>query len=116
VANPAVVRGHEGPAFAVAISPDYRWVVTGGDDNTTRLWDLSAKNPALNSWLCVVTNLRYPRKPIGHRWPESRESAPEKRDHRGARISQINMLDHVIVGQAFDGRPGYFSFKEAGVI
>jgi len=24
------------------------------------------------------------------------------------------MLDHVIVGQPFDGRPGYFSFKEAG--
>jgi DNA repair protein RadC len=34
----------------------------------------------------------------------------------GARILQINMLDHVIVGQPFDGRPGYFSFKEAGMI
>ena len=34
----------------------------------------------------------------------------------GARILQINMLDHVIVGQPFDGRPGHFSFKEAGMI
>jgi len=34
----------------------------------------------------------------------------------GARILQINMLDHVIVGQSFDSRPGYFSFKEAGMI
>jgi DNA repair protein RadC len=34
----------------------------------------------------------------------------------GARILQINMLDHVIVGQPFDGGPGYFSFKEAGAI
>jgi DNA repair protein RadC len=34
----------------------------------------------------------------------------------GARILQINMLDHVIVGQSFEGRPGYFSFKEAGMI
>jgi DNA repair protein RadC len=34
----------------------------------------------------------------------------------GARFLQINMLDHVIVGQSFDGRPGYFSFKEAGMI
>jgi DNA repair protein RadC len=34
----------------------------------------------------------------------------------GARILQINMLDHVIVGQPFDGGPGYFSFKEAGMI
>jgi DNA repair protein RadC len=34
----------------------------------------------------------------------------------GARILQINMLDHVIVGQSFESRPGYFSFKEAGLI
>jgi len=26
------------------------------------------------------------------------------------------MLDHVIVGQSFDGRPGYFSFIKAGMI
>jgi hypothetical protein len=24
------------------------------------------------------------------------------------------MLDHLIVGQSFEGRQGYFSFKEAG--
>jgi DNA repair protein RadC len=34
----------------------------------------------------------------------------------GVRILQINMLDHVIVGQSFDRRPGYLSFKEAGMI
>jgi hypothetical protein len=27
-----------------------------------------------------------------------------------------DVIDHVIVGQSFDDRPGYFSFKEAGVI
>jgi len=32
----------------------------------------------------------------------------------GARILQIDMLDHLIVGQSFEGRQGYFSFKEAG--
>jgi len=32
------------------------------------------------------------------------------------RILQINMLDHVIVGQSFEGRPGSFSFKEASMI
>jgi DNA repair protein RadC len=55
--------------------------------------------------------------------PSSGESAPSDADIRltrrlaeGARILQINMLDHVIVGQSFDGRPGYFSFKEAGMI
>jgi WD40 repeat protein len=40
-----VLRGHDGP---VAISPDNRWVVTGSDDKTARLWDLSAKDPAAN--------------------------------------------------------------------
>jgi WD40 repeat protein len=32
--------------WAVAISPDNRWVVTGSADHTARLWDLSAKDPA----------------------------------------------------------------------
>jgi eukaryotic-like serine/threonine-protein kinase len=34
--------------FAVAISPDNRWLVTGSDDKTARLWDLNAKDPAAN--------------------------------------------------------------------
>src|SRR6202048_4663982 len=34
----------------------------------------------------------------------------------GARILQINFLDHLIVGQAIAGRPGYFSFQEAGLL
>jgi DNA repair protein RadC len=34
----------------------------------------------------------------------------------GARILQINMLDHVIVGQLVGGGPGFFSFMEAGVL
>jgi DNA repair protein RadC len=53
----------------------------------------------------------------------SGEPAPSEADIRltrrlaeGARILQINMIDHVIVGQSFESRPGYFSFKEAGMI
>jgi WD40 repeat protein len=42
-ANSIVLRGHDGPLYAVAISPDNRWVVTGSADKTARLWDLSAK-------------------------------------------------------------------------
>jgi formylglycine-generating enzyme required for sulfatase activity len=30
----------------VAISPDSRWLVTGSEDKTARLWDLTAKDPA----------------------------------------------------------------------
>jgi RadC-like JAB domain-containing protein len=33
-----------------------------------------------------------------------------------ARILQIQMLDHVIIGHPTSGRQGYFNFKEAGTI
>ena len=39
-----------------------------------------------------------------------------RRLSEAARILQIQMLDHVIVGEAINGRQGYFSFKEAGMI
>ncbi|HWY76729.1 MAG TPA: JAB domain-containing protein, partial [Verrucomicrobiae bacterium] len=59
---------------------------------------------------------------LAHNHP-SGDPAPSEADIRltrrlgeGARILQINMVDHVIVGQSFDDRPGYFSFKEAGMI
>ena len=32
----------------MAISADSRWVVTGSEDKTARLWDLRAKDPAAN--------------------------------------------------------------------
>jgi hypothetical protein len=38
----------ESPSSAVCISPDNHWLVTGGDDHTVRLWDLTAKDPAAN--------------------------------------------------------------------
>ncbi len=31
---------------ALAISPDGHWLVTGSADNTARLWDLTAPDPA----------------------------------------------------------------------
>jgi WD40 repeat protein len=47
-ADPVVLRGHDSVVYAVAISPDNRWLVTGSADKTARLWDLSAKDPAAN--------------------------------------------------------------------
>jgi DNA repair protein RadC len=33
-----------------------------------------------------------------------------------ARMLQIQLLDHLVVGSPQQGRPGYFSFKEAGIL
>ena len=54
--------------------------------------------------------------PSGHPAPSEADIRLTRILAEGARILQINMLDHVIVGQSFEGRPGYFSFKEAGLI
>jgi len=39
-----------------------------------------------------------------------------KTANEAARILQIQMLDHVIIGEPMNAREGYFSFKEAGTI
>jgi DNA repair protein RadC len=54
--------------------------------------------------------------PSGDSSPSDADFRLTRRLGEGARILQINMLDHVIVGQPIGGRPGYFSFKEAGVL
>src|SRR5437899_3110594 len=33
-----------------------------------------------------------------------------------AELLQIKLLDHIIIGAPSEGSPGYFSFKEAGVL
>jgi DNA repair protein RadC len=54
--------------------------------------------------------------PSGDSTPSEADMRLTRRLSEGARILQINMLDHVIVGQPLGGRPGYFSFKEAGIL
>jgi DNA repair protein RadC len=54
--------------------------------------------------------------PSGDPSPSEADIQLTRRLAEGARILQINMLDHLIAGQPFDGRPGYFSFKEARIL
>jgi len=39
------LSGHKLPVRLALISPDGRWLVTAGGDNTARLWDLTAREP-----------------------------------------------------------------------
>jgi DNA repair protein RadC len=54
--------------------------------------------------------------PSGDPAPSDADIRLTRRLAEGARILQVNMLDHVIVGQPFADRLGYFSFKEGGMI
>lgn len=59
---------------------------------------------------------------VVHNHP-SGDPSPSEADHRltrrlaeAAKVLQIGLLDHVIIGAPDDHRPPYFSFKEAGVL
>ena len=59
---------------------------------------------------------------VVHNHP-SGDPSPSQADHgltrrlaEAAELLQIKLLDHVIIGAPAEGRPGYFSFKEAGVL
>jgi DNA repair protein RadC len=54
--------------------------------------------------------------PSGDASPSEADLRLTRRISEGARILQIQFLDHVIIGQPMNDRPGYFSFKEAGTI
>ena len=50
-------------------------------------------------------------------------ASPSQTDHsltrrlaEAAELLQIKLLDHIIIGAPSEGNPGYFSFKEAGVL
>ena len=61
-------------------------------------------------WLCWPVRLQPELRTCGTAF----QPTPSEADIRlaeGVRILQINMLDHVIVGQSLAGGPGYFSFR-----
>ena len=59
---------------------------------------------------------------VVHNHP-SGDASPSQADHsltrrlaEAAELLQIKLLDHIIIGAPAEGNPGYFSFKEAGVL
>jgi DNA repair protein RadC len=54
--------------------------------------------------------------PSGDASPSQADHSLTRRLSEAAELLQIKLLDHIIIGAPGDGRPGYFSFKEAGVL
>ena len=59
---------------------------------------------------------------VVHNHP-SGDASPSQTDHsltrrlaEAAELLQIKLLDHIIIGEPLEGQPGYFSFKEAGIL
>jgi len=54
--------------------------------------------------------------PSGDARPSAAGVRLTQRVVKGARILEVECLDHVIVGRRIRKRPGYFSFQEAGLL
>ena len=54
--------------------------------------------------------------PSGDPSPSQTDHSLTRRLAEAAELLQIKLLDHIIIGSPGENRPGYFSFKEAGVL
>jgi DNA repair protein RadC len=54
--------------------------------------------------------------PSGDPSPSQTDHSLTRRLAEAAELLQIKLLDHIIIGVPVEGTPGYFSFKEAGVL
>ena len=55
--------------------------------------------------------------PSGDPWPgDQTDHSLTRRLAEAAELLQIKLLDHIVIGAPSDASPGYFSFKEAGVL
>ena len=54
--------------------------------------------------------------PSGDPSPSEADLRLTRRMVEAARILQLRLIDHVIIGSPAPGRSSYFSFKEGGVI
>ena len=54
--------------------------------------------------------------PSGDPSPSRMDAAVTQRVNDAAELMQLRFLDHVIIGRPGEGRSGYYSFREAGIV
>jgi DNA repair protein RadC len=88
--------------------------VTKGSLNESLAYPRDIFRPVIvHSAYCFILAHNHP---SGDPSPSEADLRLTRRLNEAARILQIQMLDHVIIGEPMSGRQGYFSFTEAGTI
>ncbi len=88
--------------------------VSQGSVNETLAYAREIFKPAIVHSACSFILVHN--HPSGDPSPSEADLRMTRRLVEAARILQINLLDHIIIGTPAPGRNDYFSFKEAGVI
>jgi DNA repair protein RadC len=54
--------------------------------------------------------------PAGDPSPSLNDTKVTKKVHEASETMQVRFIDHVIIGRPAEGRSGYFSYREAGLL
>lgn len=106
-ATPHRLAGHAGPVHAVCLSPDGRWIVSGGADRVLRIW-----NAADGAAQAILRGHNYPVKALAFS-PDSRVLCSASDDHVVKRWPREPRTDPAIIRTGRAASPG-ITFDPAG--
>ena len=89
-------------------------IVSTGSVNESIAHPRDVFNPAVAALAYAVIVVHN--HPSGDPSPSQTDHSLTRRLAEAAELLQIKLLDHIIIGSPSESSPGYFSFKEAGVL